>query len=80
MWERSKVSIAYTLTEKERARLKDIIDDIGKLDGTEKTEKIKRLLGSDSDINDKLQLMGDDYKEIAAQYMVVGQQEASYIK
>ena len=80
MWEQSKVSIAYTLTEKERARLKDIIDDIGKLDGTEKTEKIKRLLGSDSDINDKLQLMGDDYKEIAAQYMVVGQQEASYIK
>ena len=74
------MSIAYTLTEKERARLKDIIDDIGKLDGTEKTEKIKRLLGSDSDINDKLQLMGDDYEEIAAQYMVVGQQEASYIK
>ena len=26
------------------------------------------------------QYMGDDYKEIAAQYMVVGQQEASYIK
>lgn len=75
MWERSKVSTEYTLTETERGRIKKIVDEVEQMDEAGKAARIKSLLEIEKDLPDKLRLMGDDYRGYAAKYIAAGQQQ-----
>ena len=68
MWEQSKVSVEYTLTEAERGRIKKMMDEVEKLDGAGKADKMLSILGNEKDLPDKLRLMGGDYQELITKY------------
>ena len=74
MWEQSKVSVEYTLTEAERDRIKKMMDEVEKLDEAGKADKMLSILGNEKDLPDKLRLMGDDYRELASKYASAGSQ------
>lgn len=74
MWEQSKVSVEYTLTEAERDRIKKMMDEVEKLDEAGKADKMLSILGNEKDLPDKLRLMGDDYRELASKYASAGNQ------
>lgn len=74
MWEKSKVSVEYTLTEAERDRIKKMMDEVEKLDEAGKADKMLSILGNEKDLPDKLRLMGDDYRELASKYASAGSQ------
>ena len=74
MWEQSKVSVEYTLTEAERDRIKKMMDEVQKLDEAGKADKMLSILGNEKDLPDKLRLMGDDYRELASKYASAGSQ------
>lgn len=69
--ENSKVSLSYSLTEKETSRLKGLIDDIEKnsISDGEKKEKISALMQSEPDFSEKINLMGGEIKETVVQFM-----------
>ncbi len=68
MWEQSKVSVEYTLTEAERGRIKKMMDEVEKLDGAGKADKMLSILRNEKDLPDKLRLMGGDYQELITKY------------
>ena len=74
MWEQSKVSVEYTLTEAERDRIKKMMDEVEKLDEAGKADKMLSILGNEKDLPDKLRLMGDDYRELGSKYASAGSQ------
>ena len=74
MWEQSKVSVEYTLTEAERDRIKKMMDEVEKLDEAGKADKMLSILGNEKDLPDKMRLMGDDYRELASKYASAGSQ------
>ena len=74
MWEKSKVSVEYTLTEAERDRIKKMMDEVENLDEAGKADKMLSILGNEKDLPDKLRLMGDDYRELASKYASAGSQ------
>ena len=72
--ESSKVSLSYSLTEKETARIKGLIDDIEKnsISDSEKKEKISALMQSEPDFAAKIDLLGGEIKESVVQLMGSG--------
>ena len=69
--EDSKVSLSYSLTEKETSRIKTLIDNIEKnsISDSEKKEKISALMRSEPDFAAKIDLMGGETKEAVVQLM-----------
>ena len=69
--EDSKVSLSYSLTEKETSRIKSLIDNIEKnsISDSEKKEKISALMWSEPDFAAKIDLMGGETKEAVVQLM-----------
>ncbi len=69
--EDSKVSLSYSLTEKETSRIKSLIDNIEKnsISDSEKKEKISALMQSEPDFAAKIDLMGGETKEAVVQLM-----------
>ena len=69
--EDSKVSLSYSLTEKETSRIKTLIDNIEKnsISDSEKKEKISALMQSEPDFAAKIDLMGGETKEAVVQLM-----------
>lgn len=69
--EDSKVSLSYSLTEKETSRIKSLIDNIEKnsISDSEKKEKISALMRSEPDFAAKIDLMGGETKEAVVQLM-----------
>ena len=67
--EESKVSLAYSLTEKETARIKGLIDDVEKnsISDKEKKEKMASLMKSEPDMFAKIDLIGGDAKDLVVQ-------------
>lgn len=67
--EESKVSLAYSLTEKETARIKGLIDDVEKnsISDKEKKEKMASLMKSEPDMFAKIDLIGGDTKDLVVQ-------------
>lgn len=70
--EESRVSLSYSLTEKETNRIKGLIDDIEKnsISDNEKREKISALLKSEPDMSAKIDLIGGDLKDSVIQSLV----------
>ena len=60
--------VEYTLTEAERVRIKKMMDEVEKLDGAGKADKMLSILRNEKDLPDKLRLMGGDYQELIAKY------------
>ena len=69
--EASKVDLKYSLTKKETARIKSLIDNIEKnsISDSEKKEKISALMQSEPDFAAKIDLMGGETKEAVVQLM-----------
>lgn len=69
--ENSKVSLSYSLTEKETGRIRALVDDIEKnsISDSEKKEKISALMRSEPDFAAKIDLMGGETKEAVVQLM-----------
>lgn len=69
--EDSKVSLSYSLTEKETSRIKSLIDNIEKNSTNDKEKKTKMyaLLKSEPDMSAKIDLMGGETKEAVVQLM-----------
>uniref|UniRef100_UPI003569E812 hypothetical protein n=1 Tax=Clostridium sp. M62/1 TaxID=411486 RepID=UPI003569E812 len=69
--ENSKVSLSYSLTERETARIESLIDDIEKnsISDSEKKEKMSALMQSEPDFAAKIDLMGGEAKETVVQLM-----------
>ena len=69
--EDSKVSLSYSLTEKETSRIKTLIDNIEKnsISDSEKKEKMSALIQSEPDFAAKIDLMGGETKEAVVQLM-----------
>lgn len=69
--EDSKVSLSYSLTERETARIESLIDDIEKnsISDSEKKEKMSALMQSEPDFAAKIDLMGGEAKETVVQLM-----------
>lgn len=69
--EDSKVSLSYSLTERETSRIKAMIDDIEKnsISDSEKKEKMSALIQSEPDFAAKIDLMGGETKEAVVQLM-----------
>ncbi len=69
--ENSKVSLSYSLTERETSRIKTLIDDIEKnsISDSEKKEKMSALMQSEPDFAAKIDLMGGETKEAVVQLM-----------
>lgn len=69
--EESKVSLAYSLTEKETSRIKGLIDDIEKnsISDDEKMEKISTLLKSEPDMYAKIDFIGGDIKDLVVRML-----------
>lgn len=69
--EDSKVSLSYSLTEKETSRIKSLIDNIEKnsISDSEKKEKMSALIQSEPDFAAKIDLMGGETKEAVVQLM-----------
>lgn len=67
--EDSKVSLSYSLTEKETNRIKALIDDIveNSTNDKEKKTKMSDLLKSEPDMAAKIDLMGGEVKEAVVQ-------------
>lgn len=67
--ENSKVSLSYSLTERETSRIKTLIDDIEKNSTNDKEKKTKMsdLLKSEPDMAAKIDLMGGEVKEAVVQ-------------
>lgn len=67
--ESSKVSLSYSLTEKETSRIKKLIDDIEKSSTNDKEKKAKMsaLLKSEPDMPAKIDLLGGEIKETIVQ-------------
>lgn len=67
--EDSKVSLSYSLTEKETSRIKSLIDNIEKnsISDSEKKEKISALMRSEPDFAAKIDLLGGEIKEAVVQ-------------
>ena len=67
--EDSKVSLSYSLTEKETNRIKALIDDIAENSTNDKEKKTKMsdLLKSEPDMAAKIDLMGGEVKEAVVQ-------------
>lgn len=65
----SKVSLSYSLTERETSRIKTLIDDIEKNSTNDKEKKTKMsdLLKSEPDMAAKIDLMGGEVKEAVVQ-------------
>ena len=72
--EDSKVSLSYSLTEKETSRIKSLIDNIEKnsISDSEKKEKISALMQSEPDFAAKIDLLGGEIKESVVQLMGSG--------
>lgn len=69
--ENSKVSLSYSLTERETSRIKTLIDDIEKnsTNDKEKKTKMSALLKSEPDMSAKIDLLGGETKEAVVQLM-----------
>lgn len=69
--EDSKVSLSYSLTERETSRIKTLIDNIEKnsISDSEKKEKMSALIQSEPDFAAKIDLMGGETKEAVVQLM-----------
>ena len=67
--ENSKVSLSYSLTEKEAGRIKALVDDIEKNSANDKEKKTKMsaLLKSEPDMSAKIDLLGGEIKEAVVQ-------------
>ena len=72
--EDSKVSLSYSLTERETTRIKSLIDNIEKNSNSdsEKKEKISALMQSEPDFAAKIDLLGGAVKESVVQLMGSG--------
>lgn len=62
--ENSKVSLSYSLTERETSRIKGLIDDIenNSISDSEKKEKMSALLQSEPDMSAKIDILGGEIK------------------
>ena len=69
--ENSKVSLSYSLTDRETSRIKTLIDDIEKnsTNDKEKKTKMSALLKSEPDMSAKIDLLGGETKEAVVQLM-----------
>lgn len=67
--ENSKVSLSYSLTEKETGRIRALVDDIEKNSANDKEKKTKMsaLLKSEPDMSAKIDLLGGEIKEAVVQ-------------
>ena len=67
----SKIGLKYSLTKKEVARIKSLIDDIenDSLSNSEKRHKISALLKSEPDMLSKVSLMDAETKDIVSKYI-----------
>lgn len=69
LWGKAKVKTEYTLTEKERSRLKGIAEENEKGSEQENKARMKKLMEAEPDIVDKFSLMGAGYQEMIAGYV-----------
>ena len=75
LWEKARVKTEYTLTAKERDRLKQIAEKNTKGNEKENKDRMKKLMEAEPDIMEKFMLMGSDYQEMIAGYVDTGKSE-----